>query len=121
MYASQDGLGAKGVKRSDAKKAVQQIYLELLLRDPFDPYDFGAKGKVDCLVEGWCDVDFLRTEVLKSDEFRALQEKMASQTREQAQATLSPGFVGGLPSAIAGVPLPYIIGGVALLLLVRKR
>ena len=124
MYVEGDGLGTKGVKRADAKKAVQQIYLELLLRDSLDPWDSGAAGYINCLVDGWCDVDFIRTEVLRSDEFRTLQGKMAMQQRGQAreqvrQAAVSSAFE--IPSAIAGVPLPYIIGGVALLLLARKR
>lgn len=138
VQASQDGLGGilsvltfgllgrdKGVKRSDAEKAVQQIYLELLLRDPLNPRDPGMKGFVNCLVAGWCDVDFVRTEILKSPEFRELQEKLVTQELERAkQFSGSSTFAFGLPalpSVVAGVPLPVIIGGVVLLFLMMKK
>ena len=113
------------VRREAAVGAVNQIYLELLGRESLN--DPGAVPYVDCLVDRSCDVDSIRTEILQSPEFRTVQDKRASSEREQARQqaageTTSPlALLGGIPSTIAGVPLPYIIGGVGLLLLLRKK
>lgn len=123
-------VGGDGVKREDAIGAVNQIYLELLERPAIG--DPGSVGFVDCLVSGECDVDFVRTEVLSSPEFQRLQEVRVRKELEARRATTSamapgaagaalPGLVAGLPSSVAGIPLTYIIGGFAALLLLRKK
>lgn len=115
-------VGGGGVKREDAEGAVNQIYLELLERPAIG--DPGSVPYVDCLVNGECDVDFVRTEVLSSPEFRALQEGRVQRELETRRATtpsVAPGFAAGLPSSIAGIPLTYIIGGVAALFLLKKK
>lgn len=123
---------------ADAKKLVQQIYLELLEREP-DP---GAQGYIDCLIKGaqhdpnkgWCDVDFIRTELLKSPEYRDLQVLKAQQAYGLAPGAapgLAPGApgalpqggyppTGGIPGEIFGIPLIYVAGAVALLMLMRR-
>lgn len=130
----------KGSKltEADAKKLVQQIYLELLEREP-DP---GAQGYIDCLIKGaqhdpdkgWCDVDFIRTELLKSPEYRDLQVRKAQEAYGLAPGAApglapSPGAPasgvyppagGGIPGEIFGIPLIYVIGGVALLMFMRR-
>lgn len=130
------------VTREEAKRAVQAIYLELLSRDPWDPYDAGAEGYVNCLVEGWCDVDFVRTEVLKAPEYRDVEMRRAAQVyglAPGASAGISPvptvggglapslapvggplAPAGGIPSEVFGIPIVYLIGGVALLMLMRR-
>jgi len=130
------------VMREAAKSAVAQIYLELLGRDPWNPYDAGAEGFVNCLVEGWCETDFVRTEVLKSSEYRDVEMRRAAQAYGALPAggalvpaggvpaaALAPGSAagglapfsgGGIPSTIAGIPLVWLIGGVALLMLLRR-
>jgi len=122
------GIAGGGVKREDAVGAVNQIYLELLERPAIG--DSGSVGFVDCLMSGECDVDFVRTEVLSSPEFRTLQESRVRKELEARQATTPsmapgvtlPGLVARLPSSVAGIPLMYIIGGgVAALLLLKKR
>ena len=121
------GLVDGGVKGEDAIGAVNQIYLELLERPAIG--DPGSEAYVDCLVSGECDVDFVRTEVLSSPEFRTLQEGRVRKELEVRRATTParapgvalPGLVAGLPSSIAGIPLTYIIGGVAVLFLLKKK
>ncbi len=121
------GLVGGGVKREDAAGAVNQIYLELLERPAID--DPGSVGFVDCLVSGDCNVDFVRTEVLSSPEFQAKQAgrvKKELEARQAATPTTAPSFtipgvVAGLPSSVAGIPLTYIIGGFAALLLLKKK
>lgn len=120
--------GKDKVTSQDAENAVRQIYLELLEREP-DP---GSQGFADCLVNGSCDVDFVRTEILKSPEYHDLQVRKAT----AAYAPESPGYTptaggGGssaLPSvsslssmSIGGIPLPYLVGGVLLFSLLKGR
>lgn len=123
---------------ADAKKAVQQVYLELLEREPDYP---GAQGYVDCLIKGaqhdpsrgWCDVDFIRTELLKSQEYQDLQLRKAQQVYGVAPGAAqglapsqgAPGYYpptggGGVPGEIFGIPLVYLIGVVALLMLMKR-
>lgn len=119
------GLGAKGVSKDVAKTAVQNIYLELLLRDPWNPYDAGAEGFVNCLVEGWCSTDFVRQEVIKSPEYadkelaRAQAVYGAGGTASSAAMPYSP--LGGIMSmTVAGIPVVYLAGGLLLLSLLRR-
>jgi hypothetical protein len=142
MYTHGPGLGAAPkVSRDEAKRAVQNIYLELLLRDPWSPYDAGAEGYVNCLVEGWCNTDFVRTEVIKSPEYRDKELARAQQVYGAAPAAgsslvPSPGapsygspsygspmaMDGGITSmSIAGIPVVYLAGGLVLLMLLKKR
>lgn len=116
-------LGNSDIKRKDADSAVNQIYLELLERPSID--DPGSEGFVRCLMTRECNVDFVRTEVLSSPEFRALQEgrvrrELEARTSRVSDVTFS-GLVAGLPSSVAGIPLMYIVGGVAALLLLKKK
>jgi hypothetical protein len=137
------GLG-KGPKVSEeeARRVVQSIYQELLLRDPWAPGSVGPAGKggkpgydtvalsyVNCLVDRWCDVDFVRTEVIQSAEYK---EKDLARARavyggappKPGAGTTSPGAasVGGLlETTIGGIPLPYLAGGLVLLMLLKKR
>lgn len=123
--------GAPKVTEEDAKSAVRQIYLELLEREP----DAGAQGYIDCLYKGaqhdpsrgWCDVDFIRTELLKSQEYRDLQARKAAAVygAPAPAAGFAPG--GALPTGegistmtIAGIPIVYLAGGLALLMLLRR-
>lgn len=125
--------GKKGkpkVTEADAKKAVQQIYLELLERDPWNPHDAGAMGYVQCLVEGWCDTDFVRTEVLKSKEYHDVQQRKAAAAygaapgatpSSSSAGVLSPSFGSAFGGLNLGPYAPYLIGGVVLLMLLRRR
>lgn len=106
------------VTEADAKNAVQQVYLELFGRDPWSPYDRGAEGYVKCLVEGWCDIDFVRTELLKSQEYRDVQTR-------KAQAVFAPAATGApvlsLPGGLdVGGILPYALGGILLFSLLKR-
>jgi len=128
------GLGkAPKVSKEEAKRAVQSIYQELLLRDPWNPYDAGAEGYVNCLVGGWCETDFVRTEVIKSAEYK---DKELARAQAVYGAPTQSGMVttSGLPllpgtsmgggimdMSIAGIPLPYLAGGLVLLMLLKKR
>lgn len=120
--------GRKGepkVSQADAEKVVRQTYLELLEREP----DAASQGYVDCLVEGWCDVDFIRTEILKSPEYRDVQTRKAVATYAPTnQSGFAPTSGGALPSvsslasmSIGGIPLPYVVGGVLLFSLLKGR
>lgn len=138
------GLGAsKGVSKDQAKKAVQSIYLELLLRDPWNPYDAGAEGYVNCLIEGWCSTDFVRQELIKSSEYRDKELQRAQAVYGpggSASSALVPGSVaasmpygassqagyapagGGILSmTIGGIPVVFLAGGALLLSLLKKR
>jgi hypothetical protein len=139
MYTYRTGLGAAPkVSRDEAKRAVQSIYLELLLRDPWSPYDAGAEGYVNCLVEGWCNTDFVRTEVIKAPEYRDKELARAQQVYAPTSAAASsyvpgasspssggyypPMDAGGITSmSIAGIPVLYLAGGLVLLMLLKKR
>lgn len=120
------------VTKEQAKTAVQQIYLELLERDPWNPYDAGAEGYVNCLVEGWCNTDFVRTEVLKAPEYRDVQMRKAAKAYGPAESgavtTSGLPLVPGAPSfqsltsmTVAGIPVVYIVGGIVLLSLLKRR
>jgi hypothetical protein len=138
-YGKPSGLGAKGVSKDEAKRAVQNIYLELLLRDPWGtPYDQGAEGYVNCLTEGWCNTDFVRTEVIKSSEYKD-KELARAQSVYGTGGTASSAAAGGSSAAmpydassyapiggitsmtVAGIPVVYLAGGVVLLMLLKKR
>jgi hypothetical protein len=131
------GLGAEPtVSREEAKRAVRSIYLELLLRDPWDPYDAAAEGYVNCLTgTPWrCDIDFVRTEVIASPEYK---DKELARARAVYGAPVQSGVVttSGLPPlpgaapagggimemSIGGIPLPYLAGGLVLLMLLKRR
>lgn len=135
------GKGGGKPKEADAKEAVRQIYLELLGREP-DP---GAKGYIDCLIKGaqhdpnkgWCDVDFIRTEILKGSEYRDVEMRKAREAYGLAPggalpssgapgaAPYPPGAgpyppAGDAPGTIFGIPILYVVGGVALLMLMKR-
>lgn len=128
VSAAISALKAKGgknkVSRTDAEKVVRQTYLELLEREP-DPE---SEGYVNCLVEGWCDVDFVRTEVLKSPEYQDLQIRKATAVYAPEAGAYTPTTGGAAPSlasftsmSIGGIPLPYLLGGVLVLSLLKGR
>jgi len=140
MYTyTRSGLGAAPkISKDEAKRAVANIYLELLLRDPWNPYDAGAEGYVNCLVEGWCNTDFVRTEVIKSGEYRDKELARAQKVYATAPSGAFPsggsslvpssgGYyppmdAGGITSmTVAGIPIVYIAGGLVLLMLLKKR
>ena len=143
MYTyTRSGLGAAPkISKDEAKRAVQSIYLELLLRDPWNPYDAGAEGYANCLVEGWCNTDFVRTEVIKSGEYRDKELARAQKVYAAAPGGALPSggssLVPSLPSSggyyppmdaggitsmtIAGIPVLYLAGGLVLLMLLKKR
>lgn len=131
MYAYASGLGkAPKVSQEEAKRAVQAIYLELFLRDPWNPYDAGAEGYVKCLTEGWCTTDYVRTEALNSPEYRDKELQRAQKVYGTAPggalpSSGAPGYApmdGGITSmTIAGIPIVYLAGGVVLLMLLKKR
>jgi len=142
MYTyARSGLGAAPkVSKDEAKRAVANIYLELLLRDPWNPYDAGAEGYVNCLVEGWCNTDFVRTEVIKSGEYRDKELARAQKVYAAAPGGALPSggssFVpssgdyspyapmggGGIMSMeVGGIPIVYLAGGLVLLMLLKKR
>jgi hypothetical protein len=86
-------------------------------------------GYVNCLAEGSCDVDFVRSELIRSAEYK---EKDLARARavyggappKPGAGTTSPGAasVGGLlETTIGGIPLPYLAGGLVLLMLLKKR
>jgi hypothetical protein len=137
------GLG-KGPKVSEeeARRVVQTIYQELLLRDPWAPgsspggkggkpgYDTVALSYVNCLVDRWCDVDFVRAEVIQSAEYkekdlaraRAVYGGPAQSGAGTTSPATSPASVGGLmDTTIGGIPLPYLAGGLVLLMFLKKR
>lgn len=118
------------VTKEDAKNAVEQIYLELLERDPWNPYDQGAEGYVNCLVEGWCNTDFVRTEVLKAPEYRDVQARKAAKvygTTPPVPMSGAPGapppsaFGDLIPPTIGGIPTAYVAGGLVLLMLLKRK
>lgn len=123
------------VTKDDAKSAVQQIYLELLERDPWNPYDKGAEGYVNCLVEGWCNIDFVRTEVLKAPEYKDVQTRKAVAAYGPTQSgsvTTSglpavPGSAGGFNLStltamqVGGIPVLYLAGGLVVFSLLRRK
>lgn len=123
------------ISDADAKSAVQQVYLELLERDPWNPNDPGAMGYVNCLLEGWCDVDFIRTEVLKSKEYKDVQMRKAAVVYNPAVAPSGFGeslFLGGTApgggivetltsGTVAGIPFTWIALGLGLVLLMKRR
>lgn len=127
------GLGKKAaVSKDEAKRTVQAIYQELLLRDPWNPYDAGAEGYVNCLVEGWCTPDFVRTEVIKAPEYAEKELQRAQAVYASgAPAGASPSsggyapamssFAGGIPSSIGGIPIVALVGGLALLMLLKGK
>ncbi len=128
------GLGAAPrISQKEAKRAVQTVYLELLLRDPWSPHDEGAMGYVNCLVEGWCDVDFVRTELIRSQEYKdkelARAQRVYGALTESGMVTTSglpalpssPMGGGILGMSVGGIPLPYLAGGLVLLMLLKKR
>lgn len=147
MYTYTSGLSGLGkaakISKDEAKRAVQSVYLELLLRDPWNPYDAGAEGYVNCLTEGWCDVDFVRTELIKSAEYR--DKELARATKVYAAAAApggaipgsslvpssgssfgAPGYApvdgGGIMSmTVAGIPIVYLAGGLVLFMMLKKR
>lgn len=147
MYTYTSGLGAspadsrpavsgKATARAteEAKRTVQNIYLELLLRDPWNKatYDAGAEGYVNCLVDGWCDTDFVRTEVIKSPEYA--DKEMARAQRVYAPggavpssapggySSFAPMDWGGIMSmSVAGIPIVYLAGGLVLLMMLKKK
>jgi len=142
MYSyGRTGLGAAPkVSRDEAKRVVQSIYLELLLRDPWSPYDAGAEGYVNCLVEGWCNPDFVRTEVIKAPEYRdkelARAQKVyappggaipgSSLVPSSSFGARAPDYApmdgGGITSmTVAGIPVLYLAGGLVLLMMLKKR
>lgn len=120
-----------------AKSLVRQISLEILEREPDYP---GMQPYVDCLVKredrslgdarfgaGTCNVDDLRTNMLQSDEYRNLQQKKAAIAYGVDPATVaSSGDAAVLSPALAsplaglGPYAPYILGGVVLLMLLRR-
>jgi len=135
MYGLGKGAAADLRRRGqeeEAKRVVRSIFLEFLLRDPFaegPEQTKGAMGYVNCLVEGWCDADFVRTEILGSQEYK---DKELARARavyggappKPGAGTTSPGAasVGGLlETTIGGIPLPYLAGGLVLLMLLKKR
>ena len=124
LFGALKGKKKPKVTREDAESAVRQVYLELLERDPFDPVDPGAEGYVTCLLEGWCDVDFVRTEVLKSPEFRNLQTRKAQAafaTPAQAGFVSTSGLLPSLPEGLdVGRIFPYALGAIVLLSLMRR-
>lgn len=113
------------ITEAQAKSVVQQSYLEILERDPWNPYDKAAEGFITCQLEGWCDADQIRTWLLQSDEYHKLQKKKAAEVYGSSAASgggALPSFSAmGLPSEIGGIPLPYLAGGILLLLLLRRR
>ena len=133
MYTYTSGLGkTPAVSQEEAKRAVQAIYQELFLRDPWNPYDAGAEGYVKCLTEGWCTTDFVRTEALKSDEYRDKELQRAQKVYGTAPggalpSSGAPGYAaapsdGGIfGMTVAGIPIVYLAGGVVLLMLLKKR
>jgi hypothetical protein len=138
------GLG-KGPKVSEeeARRVVQTIYQELLLRDPWAPGSVGPGGKggkpgydtdtvalsyVNCLVDRWCDVDFVRAEVIQSAEYKdkelARARAVYGGPAQSGAGTTSPGAASGgglLETTIGGIPLPYLAGGLVLLMLLKRR
>ncbi|MGH7259945.1 MAG: hypothetical protein ACREI9_04605 [Nitrospiraceae bacterium] len=131
------GLGAAKYSEAQAKQAVQQVFLEILEREPNYP---GVQGYVDCLLErenkknfgpGSCNVDDLRTMVLQSQEYRDLQARKAAAVygapAESGMVTTSglpflPGAEGGIMSmSVGGIPLPILAGGLVLLMLLKKK
>lgn len=140
MYTfTRAGLGAAPkVSRDEAKRVVQNVYLELLLRDPWSPYDAGAEGYVNCLTGGWCNPDFVRTEVIKAPEYRDKELARAQKVYGAAPGGAVPGSSfapssgdsspyapmggGGIMSMeVGGIPIVYLAGGLALLMMLKKR
>lgn len=124
---------ANRVSPEDARNAVQQIYLELLERDPLNPYDPGIEGHADCLVKRQCTVDTIRTGILQGPEFRELQERKAARvygaaaTGAAAGSSPSSGAAAFAPSSfpsfgLGGLEqyLPLAIGGFVLLMFLRR-
>lgn len=134
--------GGKKFSESEARSAVQQIYLELLGREPDYP---AAQGYVDCAREGKnCPtlsggkkippderiVD-IRTHILRSPERADFQRRQLSAEMTEFTSTAggdtsalaSPGSFSfaEIPSEVGGIPIAYFVGGFALLLLLKKR
>lgn len=133
------GLGKAKVSQDEAKRTIQQIFLEILEREPDYP---GAQSMVDCLLSrendknfgpGSCNVDDLRTNVLKSQEYRDLQARKAAAVYGAPAPSGSPGSAsssfyptdgggGGIMSmTVAGIPIVYLAGGLVVLLMVMKK
>jgi hypothetical protein len=142
MYAYTSGLGASVAETKarlsaevraraaeQAKRTVQTLFLELLLRDPFaqgPEQTAGAMGYVNCLAEGSCDVDFVRSELIRSAEYKdkelARARAVYGGPAKPGAGTTSPASVGGLlETTIGGIPLPYLAGGLVLLMLLKRR
>ena len=141
--------GGKSVSESDARAAVNEMYLELLGR----PLESGPSAYVECLTKGYCDfardsqfwdgkgvkpesrVDAIRTHVMSSPEYRRRVETVITKSFEDVRAqsvsgggSFSSGSMesfsmtgGGIPSDIGGIPLVYLIGGLAVVMLLKRR
>ena len=134
--------GKKKVSESDARTAVNEIFLELLGR----PLEAGPSAYVDCLTKGYCDfaggsvkpenrIDAIRTHILMSPEFKRNQEKVAAKAFEELRVqggsvptgaayagSTIPGFSGSaFSSSVAGIPITYLIGGLAVLMLLKRK
>lgn len=124
MYTYARGLGAAPkIPRDEAKRVVQAIYVELLLRDPWDPYDSGAEGYVNCFVEGRCTTDSVRIEIIKSREFR--DKELQRMQNAYATPPASPGApspdAGVMALTVGGIPVVYLAGALVVLVMLLKR
>ena len=125
---------APRVPRGDARAFVREQYRELFCGREPDP---GARGYEDCLVEGDCTAEKVRSDLMASGEYA---DKLARGCASFPSPPPPPGLApAGVPNGPAGIPgdvqgwgggsgafdsileyWPYIAGGVLLLMVLKK-